>query len=327
MEAYHTRHNLLSSQPLNLSLIITMQTKEEEAKSAAREAEEEHDRGLPVYSPVPTEGPTADSPFDFPTNEPPPAFISSISSTPQAGRSQLNRPIAIPQIAPNKTEPFLNSYAQLLLEYGITPESWRAFLSTMSAFLAAKVSEQAIAHAADMGRHVTNVPKRFGKETIGLAKEIGGGIRDSAREGNYLGAAAGTVIGAIRLPVGTALRAAGAAISLPFAAIGAVTHRPQTPRERAAAYAAAANKKWLSQRGLQVKLVDTVELAGILGLSATRLLDIAESGIDRSATGQIEALREYICGLETFEGSRLQLGSNTLWLLIDREDSTAVVGT
>jgi hypothetical protein len=102
-------------------------------------------------------------------------------------------------------------------------------------------------------------------------------------------------------------------------AISASMQKPQTPRERAVAYAAAANKKWLGMRGLQAQLVDTAELAKTVGLSTTRLLDLARTGRDRSAIGQIEALKDYMCELETFEGSTLDLGANTLWLTISKE--------
>ena len=301
-----------------------MPKKEEEARSAALEAQEEDDNVLPVYSATLT-GPTVDSPFDFPSYEPPPAFVattSSVSASISASTSagpQLPRPIAIPQITPDKTGPFLDAYAQPLLQYGITPESWRAFLSTMSAFLAAKVSEQAVSHAADVGKHVTNVPKRFGKDTVVHAKHVGHTIRDSAKSGDYVGAAMGVVQGVISLPIATAMRAVGATISLPMTAISASMQKPQTPRERTVAYAAAANKKWLGMRGLQAQLVDTAELARTVGLSMTRLLDLARTGRDRSATGQIEALKDYTCELETFEGSTLDLGANTLWLMISKE--------
>ncbi|KAE9362762.1 hypothetical protein N431DRAFT_433531 [Stipitochalara longipes BDJ] len=306
-----------------------MSTKEEEARNAAREAEEGDDHVLPVYSALPTEGPTADSPFDFPSEDPPPAFAptaSSGSASTSAG-PQLQRPIAIPQITPDKTEPFLSAYAQALLQYGITPESWRAFLNTMSAFLAAKVSDQAVSHAADIGRHVTNVPKRFGQHTAGHAKHIGHSIRNSAKSGDYVGAAMGVVHGTIMLPVTTALRAVGATLSLPMTAINAAAKKPLTPRERATAYAAAANDKWLSMRGLQAQLVDTAELARTVGLPMTRLLNLARTGSDRSAVGQIEALKEYICELEISEGSTFDLEASTLWLMISKEGGAAPVPT
>ena len=289
-----------------------MQTKEEEA---AREAKETDDGALPVYQAT-VQGPTVDSPFDFPSDEPPPPFTAASPSASASASTKSQRPIAIPQISPDKTAQFLDAYSQRLLQYGIPPESWRAFLSTMSAFLAAKVSEQAIAHAADVGRHVSIIPKRFGKETARHAKEVGQNIRDSAKSGNYVGAAMGAVSGAIFLPVGAAFRAVGATISLPFTALQAVAQKPQTPRERAIAYAAAANEKWLGARGLKAGLVDTAELARMLDIPVSRLLDLASLAKDRGATGVIDALKEYIDELETFEGSSLSLGTNTLWLVV-----------
>lgn len=304
---------------------MTSQTKEEEAGIAAREAQEKEDNILPVYSAIPSQGPTADSPFDFPTNDPPPAFASL--SSPTSTRTQSRRPIAIPQVAPNKTEPFLDAYAQRLLQYGITPESWRGFLSTMSAFLAAKVSEQAVAHAADIGRHVGNVPKRFGQITVGHVKSVGNDIRDSAKSGNYLGAAMGVVRGAIALPVGTAVRAVGATVSLPFTAISAAAQKPQTPRERATAYVAAANEKWLGMRGLKAQLVDTAELASTVGLQVSQLLSLAVAARNRGAVEQIDALKEYVCELEAFAESTLELGPNTLWLVAVEEGSSHAAPT
>lgn len=299
-----------------------MQTKEEEARSGVPEAHESGTSELPAYSSTSTSHiPSANSPFDFPTEEAPPTFESISSSSSAPGHFQ--RPIAIPQTTPDKTGPFLNAYAQPLLQYGITPETWRAFIATISAFLAAKVSEQAVAHAADIGRHVTDVPKRFGEGTVDHAKHVGHKIRDSAKSGNYAGAAVGVVGGAIGLPVGTAFRAVGAAVSLPFAAIRGVTSKPQTPRERATAYAEAANKKWLVQRGLRAQLVDTAELARTAGIPVTRLLDLARASGDSSAAVQLGSLKEYLSELEVFTGSKLELGANTLWLTIVPEVGTA----
>lgn len=306
-----------------------MPNKEAEARIAAKEAQAGGDvDALPQYSATPSEGqgPTAESPFDFPSEEPPPAFAptsttSSSSSAPAP--PHFRQPLAIPQITSDKTAPFLDAYAQPLLQYGITPESWRAFLATMSAFLAARVSERSLAHAADMGRHVTNVPKRFGQGSVEHAKLLGNNIRDNASRGNYVGAAMGVVGGSISLPIGTALRAVGAAVQLPGAALGAVMQKPKTPRERAVAYAAAANEEWLGMRGLQVQLVDTAELARISGCSVTRLLDLASASGDLGAAEQIDALKEYVIELELSAGSTLELGPNTLWLMVLQEDVVA----
>ena len=105
-------------------------------------------------------------------------------------------------------------------------------------------------------------------------------------------------------------------MTLPGAAVGAVTHKPQTPRNRAAAYVAAENEEWLDVRGLRAHLVDTEELASIVGLPMTRLLSLACVSSERSATCQIHALRDYVSELEVFIGTRLSLESQTLWLLV-----------
>jgi hypothetical protein len=118
------------------------------------------------------------------------------------------------------------------------------------------------------------------------------------------------------LPVGTALRAVGATVSLPFAAINAVAQKPQTPRERATAYAAAANEKWLSARGLKAGLVDTAELARMVELPVSKFLDLASASRDSGAIGMIDALKQYIAELEIFEGNTLSLDANTLWLVV-----------
>ncbi|KAK1762327.1 hypothetical protein QBC33DRAFT_501438 [Phialemonium atrogriseum] len=310
-------------------------SKHEEATRAALEAHGGVDEALPAYSAMPSEGqgPTADSPFNFPSAQPPPTFASASASSSAAASTsasasasaptptQLQRPIAIPQVTPAATAPFLDAYAKPLLQYGITPESWRGFLTTMSAFLAAKVSDQALAHAAAIGRHVSQVPKRFGQDTKDHAKAVGRGIRDSVRSGSVVGTAVGVIGGLVTLPLGTALRAVGAAASLPVAAVGAVTQKPRTPRERAEAYAAAANEKWFGVRGLCARLVDTPELARIGGVPVTRLLDVAGGCSDRSAEAQIGALNGYVTELETAKGAQLELGANTLWLMIFQEGS------
>ncbi|PWY88181.1 hypothetical protein BO70DRAFT_359656 [Aspergillus heteromorphus CBS 117.55] len=271
--------------------------------SVARGAEED----LPAYS----AHPTAESPFDFPA-----ACSGSQSHAPQ-----LRQLIAIPQIASTPTAPFLDAYAQPLLQYGITPESWRAFLTTISAFLAARVSNQALSHAADIGRQVGTVPKRLGQGTLDHARSIKTNIRDAARDGKYVSAAFGVVGGAISLPVGTALRAVGATVSLPGTAIRAVAQKPQTPRERAAAYAAAATLKWFGQRGLQAQLVDVTALASMVGLGEPgQLLQRVATAADGSASAQMATLSAFLSPLEIFSGSTLDLGVDNLWLIITQAE-------
>jgi hypothetical protein len=112
---------------------MTMSKKEEVRSAAALEAQERGDDTLPAYSASPSQGPTVDSPFNFPSDGPPPAFASAASSASVSAPARFQLPIAIPQITSDKTAPFLDAYARPLLQYGIAPESWRAFLSTMSA--------------------------------------------------------------------------------------------------------------------------------------------------------------------------------------------------
>ncbi|RAL08849.1 uncharacterized protein BO97DRAFT_408094 [Aspergillus homomorphus CBS 101889] len=267
---------------------------------------------LPAYTPHPT----AESPFDFP--------CTSASSH----QPRLQQPIAIPQTAPTPTAPFLDAYAPPLLQYGITPETWRAFLHTLSAFLAAKVSDQALAHAADIGRQVGDVPKRFGQGTLDHARAVKNNVRDAARDGRFVSAALGAVGGAITLPVGTALRAVGATVSLPGAAVRAVAQKPQSPGERAAAYVAAANVKWLRERRLRACLADTASLARRLGWGddAVRLLERAHAVAngEGSAAAQLAALEDCLCPLEVFTGSTLHLGVDMLWLVVEPEKDGGV---
>lgn len=256
--------------------------------------------------------PTVISPFDFPTEAAP----SYTESSPSSSSTHKRRPIAIPQVSATPTAPFLQAYAPLLLARGIPSGTWASFLDTLSAFLAAKVTDRAISHAADVGRQVGNVPKRFGKNVATHAKSVGRGISDNAKRGNLVGAAFGVIGGAISLPVATAVKAVGAITSLPGAAVGAVAQKPQTPRERAVAYAAAANKKWLESRGLRAQLVDTQELARFVGASSDQILQAARSEKSDDADAQMGPLRTHISELTIEKPTGLSLGEQTLWLVI-----------
>ncbi|KAI1392674.1 uncharacterized protein F4822DRAFT_137519 [Hypoxylon trugodes] len=259
---------------------------------------------------APMQGPSLASPFNFPSDSNLPSYTASPTTTEQ------QRPIAIPQLKPDFTSPFLDAYTQILLRHGVTEDTWVAFLRTLSGFLAATVSEKAISHAAEIGQHIGDVPKRFGKETLAHIKHTGHNISDSAKKGNYIGAATRVVGGAIALPVATAIRAAGAVVSLPFAAIGAVTKDPKTPRERAVAYAAAANVKWLHSRGLEAHLLDTAELGHNLGLPLNELLQLGRANKDADAAGKLALLGTHIAELKVRMAANLEIGANTLWLVV-----------
>jgi hypothetical protein len=256
------------------------------------------------------QGPTIASPFDFPDDSPAPAYTSTATGT--------RRPIAIPQTSPDATASFLPAYAPTLLGRGIPPGTWASFLDTASAFLTAKVGDRAVSHAADMARHVGDVPVRFGKSVAEHAKSVGRSIGHNARRGNVLDAAMGVVGGAISLPVVTAVGAVDAVIRLPSSAIAAATQKPKTPRAHAEVYAAAANKDWLHARGLHATLVDTRELAAFVGAPGPReFLEPAFASKDTAAEVQVRALGSHIDGLEvrTKDGS-LRLTDATLWFVV-----------
>lgn len=257
-----------------------------------------------------SEGPTLNDPFNFP----PSAGLPSYSEA-----ARIDKPVAIPQTRPEPAAPFIVAYAPSLTSRGITPDTWDSFVKTMSAFLTAKVSDQAIAHAGDIARHLGSAPKSFGKGVARNAKSVGQHIKDNAKRGNILGAAVGVVGGALSLTVGTALSAAGTVISMPGKAVGAVARKPQTPVERAAAYAAVANKNWLNARGLYAQVLDTQQLCRLVGVSDPRqLIESAREGKDESVAGQLKCLERYLCELQAEKVGKLELGLNTLWLVVDQ---------
>ncbi|KAL7620444.1 hypothetical protein AAE478_009439 [Parahypoxylon ruwenzoriense] len=288
----------------------------------SKKDKEAHDEALPSYEDISgpssfshagpsIEGPSVASPFNFPSDADSPPSYSAPSGT-----DTFQRPIAIPQVTADPKSPFLDAYAQLLLQHGITDRAWAGFLRTLSGFLSATVSEKTVSHAADMAQHVGEVPKRFGKATLAHAKETGRAISDSAKTGDFIGAAWGVVGGAIALPVATSIRAVGAAVALPFAALDALGKKPRTPRERAVAYTAAANLKWLHRRGLEAQILDTTELSQILGLPVTEMLRITNAAKDASAVGQIAALGAHIAELEVHMPATIELEPSTFWLVV-----------
>ncbi len=254
--------------------------------------------------------PTITSPFNFPTQPVSPPYTDASSSQGPG----IEKPIAIPQSKPDPAAPFLPAYPPILLRYGITSGTWHSFLETLSAFLTATVSDRAIAHAADVGKHVGNVPKSFGKETVQHAKSVGRNIKEHAVSGNVVGAAFTTVGGIISLPVATAFRAAGAVISLPFSAASAAARRPQTPRERAVLYTAAANKDWFAARGLNAQLLDLYQVASLLHMTPADMLALA--GPEKDAPSILGALSGHIAELEIQGSTPVVLGGGTLWLVI-----------
>ncbi|KAF1812761.1 hypothetical protein P152DRAFT_385417, partial [Eremomyces bilateralis CBS 781.70] len=206
--------------------------------------------------------PTVSSPFTFPSTN-----LPLGNTPPPTGR----RPIAIPQRYPDPASPFLAAYPPSLLRHGIPAMTWYSFVDTISAFLTARVGKRAISHAGDIAAGLGKVPQQFCKDTVNHAKPIVKDLGKHAKKGNILSVVGGAIGGAVRLTVGTATRLVGSVLSLPGNAITTAAN-PQTPRGRAEAYAAAANKDWLYSRGLQLSLMTTEELCNLVGVSVAQVL-------------------------------------------------------
>ncbi|POS73774.1 hypothetical protein DHEL01_v207827 [Diaporthe helianthi] len=260
------------------------------------------------------EGPTPTNPFNFPPSEGLPSYTESFTP--------FTKPIAIPQSRPDTPAPFIpTAYAPALLTRGVTPDTWHAFITTVSAFLTATVSSKALAHAGDMAKHLGSTPASFGKNVARNAKAVGSHVRDEAQRGNVIGAALGAVGGAISLTLGTVLGAVGAATAMPATAVGAVASKPRMPRERATAYVLVANRDWLNSRGLVASIVDTQELCRAVvvdDVDVWELIELAGRGKDDTAAGQLQRLERYFCELEVGQTETLELGPKTLWLVVNQ---------
>lgn len=289
--------------------------------------------------------PTIDDPFNFPTDEPlpaysaqaideppPPVAASSSSITddkrisgavnvppppgpPPGGRPAL-KPIAIPQVVPDDSSPFLTAYPPCLLARGIPEQSWTSFLSTVSAFLTAKIGDRAISHAGDMAKHFASDTTHLGKSIASQSVTFGKEIASHAKRGNIFGVAATAIAGVVTLPIMTAVGIAGTAARLPTSAIGAVTKKPKTAAERVNAYNVVANEKWFHPRGLHAQLVDTPGLSLLVEVPVPQLLAVARSGKEGSATGMLHALDHHIEALQVPGDSTLGLSERTLWLVL-----------
>jgi hypothetical protein len=195
-------------------------------------------------------------------------------------------------------------------------------LETLSAFLAAKVTDRAVSHAAEVAKHWGRMPKQFGKNVAAHAKQVGRNISENAKKGNIIGAAFGVIGGAITLPISTALNAAGAVVSIPGTTVNAVTKKPQTPRERAVVYTTVANKDWFGPRHLYAQLLDTSELARLLGISSNQILEAALSGKSADAEAQLNSLRAHLSEVTLDKPTNLRLGDKTLWLVIMKDNGS-----
>lgn len=277
-------------------------------EASASQASAAASAASPVGEPT---APTVWAPFNFPSDSTVPPYDSLTTDI------QDQKPIAIPQLQAVPTAGFVSVYPPSLLRHGVIKATWSSFLDTVSAFLTAKVSDRAISHAGDMAKHFVTPHKNVGKEIFSHTKHVGSDIAKSAKKGDIFGATFGAIGGIVTIPIFTALGIAGAAASLPGTAIGAIVKKPQTPGQRAAAYAAVANKKWLHARGLHAQMLDSNELAQLLGVPVLEFLKPAQQTKDRSAAGQLQTLEGHIAPLEIQQGgATLELETNTIWLVL-----------
>ncbi|KAG6021437.1 hypothetical protein E4U40_005300 [Claviceps sp. LM458 group G5] len=291
----------------------------------AGSADMSHAEQIPSYQEA-TSGslgsmPTIDSPFTFPTDSrPPPSYEANAQAAPgfSSSFSHSTKPIAIPQLAPDPASPLLSAYAHDLLSHGITQQAWHAFVDTTSAFLTAKVSDRAIAHAGDMAKSLGAPPKQYGRNIAAHAKTVGKQIARDAKRFNILGLASSVVGGAVSIPVQAALGAVHTVLAIPGTAVAAVSQTPRTPLQRAATYAAVASKNWLNQRGLHAVLLDTRQLAGMVRVPTEQFLGVAAEGAGKtgSAAGMMSALCGHIQPLQVLGREIVVLSTQTLWLVV-----------
>ncbi|CZT21398.1 uncharacterized protein RCC_07261 [Ramularia collo-cygni] len=272
------------------------------------------------------QGPTVADPFTFPSRGLPSYTVTEI----------IQRPLAIPQTTPSAAAPFLLAYPTALLSFGITMESWKSFVRTLSAFLSAKVSQQAIHHAADIASHIGD----FHKQYVSRAKEGFKNIGKSVKRFSPVG----VVSGAIGITVG----AAGHVVGTVFQAAGSLAKKPQTPRERASVYVTTANGDWFHSRGLHAVLMDTVELSRLCEVNVQNMLSAVSSCGSKDPGSQLASLREIIGEVKVEQDvqsdaipkqssansskaaekrsavTQLQLDSTTLWLVLVPKQDDAV---
>lgn len=256
--------------------------------------------------------PTVESPFNFPSQAAlPPAYS-------EASDRIAERPIAIPQVSALAMSPFLPAYAPLLLRYGVAEQSFRAFLDTISAFLTAKVSDRALRHAGDMAKSIGKHPTGAMKGVLMHAKAVSKDVSKNAKRGNVVGAALGVVGGTVTIPLFTVGGLISSAASLPGLTLAAMVSKPKTPRQRAEAYITVANDKWFAARGLFAMLLDLHELAQVLNVPVSIITEAAQNGGDGSAGGQLRTLEPHIEPLEVRGPAALDLGNQTLWLVLTK---------
>ena len=132
----------------------------------------------------------------------------------------------------------------------------------------------------------------------------------------YIGGHSDVIGGAVAFPIGTALKTVGAVFSLAPATKNALTKKPQAPKERAVAYAAAANKKWFNGRGLHAQLLDSVELAAAVGADVNLFADMGKGGNKSAESGLERLMGTYVADLEIKQTVPLDVGVKSMWLVV-----------
>ncbi|KEY69187.1 hypothetical protein S7711_01646 [Stachybotrys chartarum IBT 7711] len=266
-------------------------------------------------------GPTVESPFNFPSDAPLPSYLeTTASSSSAAPTANLTKPIAIPQGTPTPMAPFIDAYAPTLLAHGITPESWQSFLTTITAFLTAKVSKRALSYTTDVLKEMSGGGQRVYKEWVSHAKLVGTSMGKNAKKGNVVGLAANGVAGLISLPAHAALGLVVTAAALPGEAIAALFKAPSSPRRRVEAYLTVANKDWLLARGLKASVMDSNQLSELVGVPVVEIAKTGRMNAKGDITkveAQFAALDDHISALEIRgKETALEVEATTLWLVV-----------
>lgn len=214
-----------------------------------------------------------DLPFTFPSEGPPPYTPSR----------SIDRLCAIPQTQSSQTAPLLSAYPPALSAHGITQQSWLSFLRTISAILTATPSKRLLAHASDI---TTSVPKKLGKDLLSTTTTAGKNLGHSAKHLNPFG-----VLGSV---MGFTVGVTGAVVGSIFGAPGTMATASRTSLERAEAYLAAANGKWLHGRGLHVALLGLPDVAVRVGSTPQQILEVAMAARAGGSVRQMAALRPWV---------------------------------
>ncbi|KAI9155480.1 Short-chain dehydrogenase/reductase ABA4 [Paramyrothecium foliicola] len=313
--SFSSTFSMSSSASYSASYSSNFSTSSSSSKPALKRAPRSYNAPIdapPSKSPQVHNGPTVKEPFNFVTSDAADFTVEECSD------DELDdlKLIAIPQTKPLATSPFQSGYPTSLLDHGISKETWSAFVETVSGFLEATVSEQDVSRAMDIATKLTERPKKLATNVVNRTTRIGQEISDSAKRGNIVGVTAGVIKGVVSLPVNLVVSTTSAVLGLPLAAV-APSKEPPTARQRATAYVAVANEKWLTPRGLFAGITDMKQLGDLLGKPISGLPVVEEENDDGTKTEetQFNVLNENIEDLETSEKSSAEIGPDTLWRL------------